>query len=159
MTTRRYAEDTSVPVQRSRNEIEALLQRYGAEGFGFETEFGSGGRALVKFAIRGRLFRIPVRTCSISDPRIQRHPAGKQRTSVEVEGAWQQEERRAWRVAVLWLKGTLEAVESRVITLDEALLPFMVLPDNRTVGEWAEPQIARALEERRMPALMPGGGE
>ena len=35
---RRYAEGTSVPVDRSRAEIERALTRYGATGFGYQWE-------------------------------------------------------------------------------------------------------------------------
>ena len=49
-----YAKDTTVPVERSRAEIERILQRYGATGFmyGWETT-----RAMIGFVIAERRYR------------------------------------------------------------------------------------------------------
>lgn len=56
-----YAADTSVPVDRSRAEIEAMLTRRGATAFGYAQQ---GGRAAI-------MFRLP--TCSV---RIELQRAG-----------------------------------------------------------------------------------
>ena len=65
-----------------------------------------------------------------------------------------QEERQRWRALVLVIKAKLEAVESGITTFENEFLAHIVLPDNRTVGEWLAPQIDSAYEEGGMPKLL-----
>lgn len=50
----KYAENTSVSVENSRSEIERVLQRYGADSFGYAWD---QGRAVVQFVHEGRQIR------------------------------------------------------------------------------------------------------
>jgi hypothetical protein len=52
-------------------------------------------------------------------------------------------------------KALLVAVQDGDITLDEAFLPFMLLPSGETVAQWAEQQFDR-IEAGSMPPLLPG---
>lgn len=49
-----YAKDTSVPVDRSKAEIERILIRYGADGFMYGWE---GNSAMILFRVRGKMLR------------------------------------------------------------------------------------------------------
>ena len=55
----RYAADTSVSAEKSKAEIEKLLQRYGADQFVYATE---SGKAMVGFRMRSRMIRLPSRS-------------------------------------------------------------------------------------------------
>lgn len=156
MATRRYATGTDVPVQQSRNEIENLLRKHGAHAFGFQCELATGGQSIVSFYLQQRLFKIPIRVRDESDKCITHTPGGARRNGADRERALAAEERRAWRVAVLWLKAVLEAVESGLMPLETALLPHMVLPNGQTFAQWAPPQVKMLSETGRMPALLPG---
>lgn len=130
----RYAAKTSVPVSRSRDEIERTLSRYGASAFGYGWD---EGRAVVSFRAQNRYIRFAMEIPLIA-----------------------QEERQRWRALVLVIKAKLEAVESGITTFENEFLAHIVLPDNRTVGEWLAPQIDSAYEEGGMPKLlMPGSDE
>ena len=50
----RYAESTSVSAEKSRGEIERILQRYGADMFSYGWE---GRQAAIQFAAKGRRIR------------------------------------------------------------------------------------------------------
>ncbi len=50
----RYAENTKVPVDRSRAEIERTLERYGADAFAYAT---TADRAMVEFSAHNRRVR------------------------------------------------------------------------------------------------------
>jgi len=127
-----YAEKTSVPVSRSRDEIERTLTRYGADAFGYGWD---AGRAVVSFRAQGRYIRF----------------------SMEVPES-PQRERQRWRALLLVVKAKLEAVDSGITTFEQEFLAHIVLPDNRTVGEWITPQLDQAYTEGGMPRLlMPGG--
>ena len=55
----------------------------------------------------------------------------------------------------LWIKAVLEAAASGIITIEDALLPFTVLPNGQTAGQWLAPQIENAYLTGSMPALLP----
>jgi hypothetical protein len=127
----RYAERTRVPVAQSRTEIEHVLERYGADAFGYGWD---DTRAVVSFRAQGRYVRFAIE--------IPPSP---------------QEERQRWRALLLVIKAKLEAVESGVTTFEEEFLAHVVLPDNQTVGDWLLPQVELAYENGGMPKLlMPG---
>ena len=59
-----------------------------------------------------------------------------------------------WRALLLVVKAKLEAVEAEIATFEEEFLPHIVLPNGRTVGEMALPEIERAYQGGRTPALL-----
>lgn len=157
----RYAEGTSVPVERSRGEIEQTLARYGADQFlyGYDQE-----QAVVAFRADGRQVRftlpMPDRTSrDITHKRVNQHSGGMVvRSQAEQVKAYEQAQRQAWRALALVIKAKLEAVESGIVTFEQEFLAHMVLPNGQTVGDWVEPQLAAAYEGGGMPELMPATG-
>ena len=126
----RYAAKTTVPVARSRDEIERVLGRYGADAFGYGWD---GDRSVVSFRAQGRHIRFAL--------------------EIPPEA---QEERQRWRALLLVIKAKLEAVESGITDFEEEFLAHVVLPDNRTVGDWLLPQVEQAYLDGGMPKqLMP----
>lgn len=129
MTQRRYAEDTSVPVSRSQEEVKGLLRKAGAERLAvYEDE----QRAAVAFGFRGRMYRLDV-------PR-----PGKGKSQA-------QEERRSWRLVLLVVKAKLEAVREGVTTIEREFLADTILYDGSKMGDWAAEQLAIAYQAGRMP--------
>ena len=93
----RFAENTTVPVEKSRAEIEQLLQRYGADQF--ISGWDSRG-AMIAFRARNRQIRFFV--ASPDRDEFKTSPAGRRRnTSAAIDQAWQQETRRRWRALAL----------------------------------------------------------
>jgi hypothetical protein len=142
MTKRLYAEGTSVPIDRSKAEIERLLTRYGA------TSFASGWSndvATLLFEAKGRRIRF-----ELPMPDAKRWPHEERRA---------QESRRRWRCLALVIKAKLEAVESGLVEFEEEFLAHIVLPGTKeTFGTWAAPQIAAAYERGAgMPPLLGTG--
>jgi hypothetical protein len=148
-----YARDTSVPADRSRAEIEQTLSRYGATAFMYGWH---ATQAVIGFEIGGRRYRVTLPLPDQGAAEFVYTPArGKRRSNDAAMVAWEQATRQRWRALALWVKAVLEAAEAGIVTLQEALVPFTVLPDGRTVGEWLLP----ALEQVRageMPAMLPG---
>lgn len=148
-----YAKDTTVPADRSRAEIEQTLSRYGATAFMYGW---SGMRAVIGFEMDGRRYRVTLPLPNKSAPEFTRTPArGKLRSSDAASSAWEQATRQRWRALALWIKAILEATEAGIVTAQEALVPFAVLPDGRTAGEWLLPQLERIGAEQ-MPPMLPG---
>jgi hypothetical protein len=150
-----YAKETSVSIDRSRSEIEQTLKRYGATAFmyGWAT-----GRAVIGFEVAERRYRIDIPLPDRSD--FARTPSGRRRaSSTSVNDAFEQASRQRWRAAALYIKAILEASESGIVAIEEALRNFLVLPDGRTVGEWISPQINTLYQTGKMPPMLPGGNE
>ncbi|WP_407523672.1 hypothetical protein [Methylobacterium oryzisoli] len=125
--TRRYAEDTKVPVAQSRTQIEAMLRKAGAERV---MHMDEPTEAVVMFLLAGRLIKL---LAPISPD------------------ARDQERRRVWRALGLVIKAKLEATASGIETVESAWLAHVVLPDGQTVSRWIEPQLQVAYERGQMP--------
>jgi hypothetical protein len=65
-----YAEETSVPVERSRAEIEHLLRKYGADQF---ASGWSGDRAMIQFRAEGRTVRFVLPLPDPQDKQFTQH--------------------------------------------------------------------------------------
>lgn len=137
-----YAQDTSVPVERSRADIERLLRHHGA------TAIASGwedGHAAIQCRIQNRVLRF-----SVPLPLRAEHattPAGRTRTAAQINAAVDQAERSRWRALMLVIKAKIEAVESGIETFDECFLANIVLPNGSTMAQWAIPKIERVYEQ------------
>lgn len=149
-----YAENTSVPVERSKAEIETTLQRYGA------CEFVSGwdaDKALIGFRCRDKFVRFELPLPKRDDKRFTHTPARRTlRRPDEAYRAWEQACRQKWRALALCIKAKLEAVESGITTFEDEFLAHIVMPNGQTIGRWMVPQIEQMVESKQMPRLLPG---
>lgn len=97
---------------------------------------------------------------SKEDPAIKFSHNGKhERNRVQLETAWEQACRQRWRALNLAIMAKLEAVESGITTFEEEFLAHLVLPNGRTVGQWAVPAVTKGLADGKMPPLLPSGQE
>lgn len=152
----KYAEGTTVTIETTQAEIRRVLMKYGATGF----MIGEGERlAQIEFEMRGRRVRFRL---AYPDPESDefRHVGStyRRRTDVQRKSAYDAEVRRLWRALLLTIKSKLEAVQNGLASFEEEMLPFIVLPNNRTVAQWVVPQIERAYTTGQMLPLL-GSGE
>jgi hypothetical protein len=151
-----YAAETTVPVERSRAEIERTLVRFGATGFlyGWDDD-----NALIGFVMNGRQIKFLLPMPDRKDRSITHssHRWPRPRTPKQIEDAYQKAVRQRWRALALVIKAKLEAVESGIAEFEDEFLAYIALPDGRTFGQWARPQIDDVYQSGNMPALMPGG--
>lgn len=149
---RRYAEGTSVSVEKSKAEIEKTLQRYGAQGFayGWQNNF-----AMIRFVMEGRQIRFLLPLPDRGSREFLYTPArGRMRSCEEALAAWEQACRQKWRALALAIKAKLESVEAGIASFEDEFLAHIMLPDGTTAGEWMKPQIAKAYEIGSMPPLL-----
>lgn len=146
----RYAADTTVSQDRSRNEIEATLKRYGATSFMYAT--GEAG-AMIMFHIADRRVKF-VLTLPDRKAKEFTHSSRGPRAPDVAEKAWEQAGRQRWRALALVIKAKLEAVTSGITTIEDEFLAHTVLPDGQTVGQFMKPQIAIAYERGDMPTTL-----
>lgn len=154
-----FAENTTVSVEKSRAEIEALLTRHGADQFisGWDSV-----AARIGFRSNGRMVKFEIPFPDRSDKKFtalrRKGVLIGVRTAQAAQEHYDQELRRRYRALALVIKAKLEAVATGITTFEEEFLAHIVLPDGATVGQWAGPQLERAYSEKKMPPLMIGIG-
>jgi hypothetical protein len=151
----RYAESTGVPADRTRNEIERTLTRYGAQAFAYGWE---SGRASILFQMQDRRIRFLLPLPDRQAREFTHAPQGRVRASAQAEEAYQQAVRQRWRALLLVIKAKLEAVETGITSLEQEFLGNICLPSGETVGEWVGPQIEEVYRTGQMPRCLPGVG-
>lgn len=144
-----YAKDTTVSAERSRAEIETILDRYGASKFAYMRDEHV---AVIGFSVHQRSLRFVLPLPDKND--FQMTPGGKRRTQNSINEAYEQAVRQRWRALTLVIKAKLESVESGIETFEQAFLGNIVLPGGQTVAEWMIPQIASAYNTGAMPPLL-----
>lgn len=120
----RYAEGTSVDVEKSRAEMVGTLGRYSVRKFGWE--FADDGDILY-FEIDGKAYRMKVSRPTSKDVRV----GPRQDLESVLEAEW----RRRWRAVGMLLKMKLEFAESGDSTIEKELMPYLLLRDGQTLSE------------------------
>ena len=148
----RYATGTTVPIDRSRGEIERVLTRYGADRFAYGWD---GGSWVIGFRAHGKFLKFVVPIPDKKAEGIALSPRGRRRSTGVIEQAWDDECRRRWRSLALAIKAKLEMVASGISEFNVEFLPYIVLPGGETVGNWLAPQIEGIYKSGKMPKALP----
>ncbi len=157
-----YAENTSVPVEKSKAELDAMLARAGARQRMVGTD-DDAGSAFVGFTIgEGPALR-QVRL-TIPLPKVAAFARKRFRgdmvtaTPEEQHKAHEQACRSRWRAMVLLVKAKLEAVALGVSTLEREFLADIYLPSGETVHGALREKLSQAYLTGNMPPLLGAGG-
>lgn len=132
--TRQFAENTKVPVQKTRMEIETMLKKHGATRV---VTVEGEGIALIAFLLGGRAIKMQVHMPP--EPVKAAKFSGARR-------AWEQDCRRIWRALNLILKAKLESIASKISTVEREFMPDVVMPNGQTVGNMLHEQIESAYQ-------------
>jgi hypothetical protein len=149
----RYAGRTKVGVDKSRQDLERILARYGATRFGYATE---PGQAAIQFEAQGRRIRFIL---PLPDPKSREftHSRNGMRSPAVAAEAYEQGVRQRWRALTLVVKAKLEAVASGVVLFQDEFLAYTLMADGRTFGEAAaSPEFVDALAGN-LAAMLPAG--
>ena len=154
MAKGRFAQGTIVSPEKTLNEIQALIKRYGATKFAYGEEENRVG---VTFEMKNRRVRfvMPLPTKDAGKLTGSNQFGYKGQFS---PGKYEQAIRARWRALLLTIKAKLESVESGIETFEEAFMGQIVLPNQQTVSEWLKPQLNAAYEGGKMPPMLLGGG-
>lgn len=147
-----YAATTNVAVSKTKGEIDGLLRKHRAAGFGI---FEEATRAMLVFEMAGRriVFHLPLP--NQMDKRFIMTERGKTRTADTAMAAWEQACRSRWRALFLCIKAKLESIESGIESFEDAFLAHIQMPDGHSVSEHVRPRIAQAYESGSMLPLLP----
>jgi len=148
----KFAETTDVPVERTMEEIRAVLKRYQAKSF-IAGEIDD--RVIVMFEAHGRRIRFACPLPDLNDVEF-RAVVGNQfaKKGEPLQAKFDQAVRQRHRALLLTIKAKLESVESGIETFEEAFMSQIVLPSGQTMSEWAVPQIEKAYAGGEMPPLL-----
>lgn len=148
MASRKYAEGTEVPISRSREELERVLERFGATAQAWLRD-DELHQIKLAFKRQGKSYRFTVKLVGRKDCRDT--PTGRwERTDKQAQDAADQENRRRFRSLTNYVKALMDAADTGIISSEEALLPFLLLPSGSTVAEAIAPQIESALRSGRV---------
>ena len=147
-----YAATTSVSVSKTKGEVDGLLRKHKATGFGV---FEEQARAMLVFEMAARriVFHLPLP--NRQDKQFLFNGRGQRRTSDAALAAWEQGCRSRWRALFLCMKAKLESIESGIETFEDAFLAHIQMPDGQTISEHVRPRIASAYETGSMQPLLP----
>lgn len=136
MTPKRgkFATKTDVTEEKSRQDIEHILKKYGATGYGPTWESTPAGTQWqIKFRIKDRFVQMDFIVPAL----------GKQAT------------RSFWRAIYNVIKFKLEAVEIGYSTIEREFLADILLPNDTVLGAWILPQLDLAYKSGKMPPMLP----
>ena len=132
----KYAVDTKVPVNQTRNEIEMELTRFGASSFVYGV-FPDKATVMFEFVGRRVRFDLPL-------------PKGDNDTKTA------KLHRAKWRALLLSIKAKLVSVDTEIETFEEAFLAHVVLPDGQRVADAIKPAIEQQYQTGKMVPLLEG---
>lgn len=132
---KKYAERTTVPVERSKAQIDKLLKEHGAfQRAQVTDELRALNLVMFSMEVAGRR-----RQVRLELPHHPNNPA---------------EDRRIWRVLFMSLKMKLERIRAGDSDLDSEFLPNVVLPDGRVLSQALAGQLDAMYDHGGMPPLL-----
>lgn len=152
-----YAKETSVSVEKSRAEVETILQRYGAAQFAYARD-DEQGKCCIEFMAQSRRIRFVLPLPKQNDPKFTHYKNRSKvcRRSDEASRAlYDQACRQRWRALVLCIKAKLEAVTSEISEFENEFLANIVDPvTGRTVGDVVRPRLQLSYEGKPQTLLL-----
>lgn len=128
---------TSIPVEKTLQEIHKMLAENGARGIA--TEYDDKGQikdVFFKIILNGK--ELPFRLPSKPDKVYNALFAGKQGQYAYGEQRHKNAEMIAWRICKTWLEAQITLVNLEQAKLEEVFLPYFVTGENQTLFEKME---------------------
>jgi hypothetical protein len=144
-----FAQNTTVPVERSQQEVQKILRRYGADRFGTMEDRKA---AYLMFEYNSILIQITVPIPTKEE--FSKTEKGRIRRNNQAEQAYDQAVKQRWRALVLGVKAKLEFVESGISTIEKEFMGWIMLPDGRPLSDHILPKIQEIAKTGKMPRLL-----
>lgn len=154
---RAYAEDTTVPVQKTQQEIAELLRAWRCDGIRW-TEMYAAGRSTLEFlwTFEGRAYLARFTVTNPSDDLLKKRAKTARGlvSEAKLKRLRALAGRHEHRTLLYFIRSAFAAVQARLVTAEQVFLPFLVGADGRTVAEAALPRIHELLEGRTGAELL-----
>ncbi len=146
----------AVPVEKTKAEIEGLLRKRGSSRFG---SMEDRGQAVVVFELKGKAIRFTMPLPARDEERFTQDPrrTWKRRPDEVAYKLWEQACREKWRALLLSIKAMFSNVDSGILSFEQAFLPFILMPDGKTVAEHVLPRVEEAYLGGKSVPLLPAG--
>lgn len=148
-----FAENTSVPIEKSVAEIVGLVKKAGATSI---AQWEEPERFTIQFSLSERLLRFRVTLPAWRDM-PERNGRREVLNQTQREAISAQRARQRARALLLVIKAKLESVESNVETFEEAFLANVVMSNGETVYERIAKPIAIEYESGAPSTLLLAG--
>lgn len=165
MTTKPFAQGTKISKEKTMEDLQKLLSRYGVEDF---ANMESGGRVHILFSITGgegekRSIRFSKEIPTRESLRTHVKHAGNgthrtfTRTDAEINDVREAERRRIYRALSAIIKARLIAIDEDIQPLEQVFYPETVAHSSgATVYEMTNPRLTEGLKRGQIPSdLMP----
>lgn len=144
---RKFAQGTSVPVAKSKGEIDKLLKNWGCDRISWEEDLRDGFISLRfvwtreghSYAARLSL-SVPTEASIRSGPMAKDGRTGKVNEN-KVRDLLERTGREEMRLLLLWLKAAFHAVEAGILDPRVVFLPFFVNEKDETVADVIIPRL------------------
>lgn len=153
----KYAQGTTVPVERSRDELAQLLRRYGIKRYVQEHD-EDNSRHAVAFQLNDRWYRIGLEPPPLEEfeTYTDRYGWETRREKADAIKERDKEFRRRWRVLLLLMKAKLETVQDGTMSAEDEFLPYLALADGSTFSQSVQGQVEEYYTTGKLPKLLPG---
>lgn len=148
---KKYAEGTSVPVAKSKGDIDKLLREWGCDRIAWEEDFRNGTISLrFIWSKEAMSFAARLTVKLETDKEIRERPEvlDKRNGSVnenKVRALLERNGRAEMRLLLLWLKAAFNAVEGGLLDAQTIFLPFFVNKDDETVSDIIVPALPQLM--------------
>lgn len=133
MTVLNYT--TTIAAARTISEIQTLLAKHGAARIAID--YADGSPSGLTFSLDtphgSRLFTLPVDVDAMHRLLIQEYDAGRIKNRRPPMRTREHAERVAWRVIKDWLEAQLAIVQTQMAAVDQVMLPYLRVDENRTL--------------------------
>ena len=140
---------TSVPAIKSQETIRTMLRTRGVTGLQTTETWGSTPALVLRFGMprkEGGYLAVRILVPVPPAPTTRMYRGYTETTDENWRAQWtEQKERQLWRVLWWWLKTNFEAADVGLVRIEEALFPWLELPDGSTIMEQAHGQLEKLL--------------
>lgn len=125
---------------KAREEIQKILQRFGAASVGFMDEFETK-TVILAFTLRGQAVQLRASAQGWANAYLKENPWTSKRRSTRHDYEGEALEQGMIAVNSIlrdWVKGQITAIETGVLTFEGVFMPYMLAADGRPLLEHAQ---------------------
>lgn len=140
---------TKIAATKTVGEMQSMLAEHGAHRIAVDYE--DGRPSSLTFALNTplgiKLFTLPVNVDAMHRLLKHKDDMGQLRSGSRAERtSREQAERVAWRIMKDWLAAQLALIDSSMVHIDQVMLPYLRVDDNRTLYEAFRDNELKAIE-------------
>lgn len=133
---RSYAQNTTVSLSTTQEQIKALLRKHGGDEFVIGESKTEGA---IVFTLDNLRIRMALPMPDLHD--FDLDGRGSLRSDNAKEIAREKEVKRLWRAMMLAIKSKLVIVENKISTMEREFLAHVVMGNGQTIGDFVVPKI------------------